>query len=110
MALWKEPPHRSRSSPLSPRPVAETHPATAWTGRHRVGANPAPRARALRERVRSRVADRLRLVDRGQDQRYGTCAHAFLKGDVQVDGNLGIEPAPSTRVKVRAATVTVSAK
>ena len=112
MALWKEPTAPLPAPvPLTPRPVAETalraapdRPATE------TAATPGNTIARPRERVEIReslIASGLSIEGKITGTGHVRIAGSF-KGDVQVDGNLGIEPGAKHQGEVRAATVTVS--
>jgi cytoskeletal protein CcmA (bactofilin family) len=112
MALWKEPTAPSPGpAPLTPRPVTETAPRTV-TDRPAPEPTAAPSATMARpkERVEMReslIASGLSIEGKISGTGHVRIAGSF-KGDVQVDGNLGIEPGAKHQGEVRAAAVTVS--
>jgi cytoskeletal protein CcmA (bactofilin family) len=96
MALWKDP---ATPAPVPPRPITEPAP------RETVATTPRPKERAeLRE---SLIASGLSIEGKISGTGHVRIAGAF-KGDVQVEGNLGIEPGAKHQGEVRALTVMVS--
>ncbi len=112
MALWKEPTAQPPAPvPMTPRPAAETAPRPA-SDRPVTEAAPAPSSTMARpkERVEMReslIASGLSIEGKISGTGHVRIAGSF-KGDVQVEGNLGIEPGAKHQGEVRAATVTVS--
>jgi cytoskeletal protein CcmA (bactofilin family) len=105
MALWKDP----VAPTPTPRPAADAAPrnnlerAAAPTG------NAQPTAVRPVERPETReslIASGLSIEGKISGTGHVRIAGAF-KGDVQVEGNLGIEPGARHQGEVRAATVTV---
>jgi cytoskeletal protein CcmA (bactofilin family) len=110
MALWKEPTSSLPApTPMTPRPIVESAPRTDRPVTEPVAAPSAPIARP-KERVEVReslIASGLSIEGKISGTGHVRIAGSF-KGDVQVEGNLGIEPGAKHQGEVRAATVTVS--
>ena len=110
MALWKEPTAPTPApAPMTPRPVVESTPRTDRPAAETSSAQNTPIARP-KERVELReslIASGLSIEGKISGTGHVRIAGSF-KGDVQVEGNLGIEPGAKHHGEVRAATVTVS--
>ena len=110
MALWKEPlAPTSGPAPMTPRPGVESAPRVDRPAAEASSAQSTPAARP-KERVELReslIASGLSIEGKISGTGHVRIAGSF-KGDVQVDGNLGIEPGAKHQGEVRAATVTVS--
>ncbi len=111
MALWKEPTAPLPApSPLTTRPATEAAPRT---GMDRPATETVATPNTTIARPKERVEVRESLIASGlsiEGKITGTghvrIAGSF-KGDVQVEGNLGIEPGAKHQGEVRAAAVTV---
>lgn len=111
MALWKDPTAPLPApSPLATRPVTEAAPRPSMD---RPATEPAANPNTPIARPKERVEVRESLIASGlsiEGKITGTghvrIAGSF-KGDVQVEGNLGIEPGAKHQGEVRASTVTV---
>ena len=96
---------------MTPRPAAETAPRPASD---RPATEPTPPPSATMARPKERVEMRESLIASGLsiEGKISGTGHVRIagsfKGDVQVEGNLGIEPGAKHQGEVRAATVTVS--
>ena len=110
MALWKEPTAPTPApAPMTPRPVVESAPRTDRPAAETASTQNTPIARP-KERVEIReslIASGLSIEGKISGTGHVRIAGSF-KGDVQVDGNLGIEPGAKHQGEVKAATVTVS--
>ena len=110
MALWKEPTASTPApAPMTPRPVVESTPRMDRPAAETATTQSTPMARP-KERVELReslIASGLSIEGKISGTGHVRIAGSF-KGDVQVEGNLGIEPGAKHNGEVRAATVTVS--
>lgn len=111
MALWKEPVTNPAPMPMpasiSPRPAADTA-ARASFDRAALEPAAAPTRSAVRTELKeSLIASGLAIEGKISGTGHVRIAGQF-KGDVNVEGNLGIEPGAKHQGEVRAATVTVS--
>ena len=111
MALWKEPTAPPPvPSPLTPRPVTEAAPRT---GMDRPATETALTPNTMIARPKERVEVRESLIASGLsiEGKISGTGHVRIagsfKGDVQVEGNLGIEPGAKHQGEVRASAVTV---
>jgi cytoskeletal protein CcmA (bactofilin family) len=110
MALWKDPTAPTPvPAPMTPRPVVESAPRIDRPAPEAASTQNTPIARP-KERVEIReslIASGLSIEGKISGTGHVRIAGSF-KGDVQVDGNLGIEPGAKHQGEVKAATVTVS--
>jgi cytoskeletal protein CcmA (bactofilin family) len=111
MALWKEPSGPPPApAPLTPRPSAEAAPRPAERPATEAAYNTTTTIARPKERVELReslIASGLSIEGKISGTGHVRIAGSF-KGDVQVEGNLSIEPGAKHQGEVRAAAVTVS--
>lgn len=102
MAIWKDAPQNTPSTPASPRPPAAAEKSTV------ASLNPEPNRTKERAELReSVIASGLHFEGKIEGAGHVRISGRF-KGDVQIEGDLTIEPGAQLAGQVRAGTVSVA--